>query len=187
MHPIKMSAASYTTRNPEKFEVIPTVRDPKKGALSMAQNAASPTRHMAVFFVSPDKCQSLRLIRKLMDLRLSYARTLPQRKYYSNQGQSSCAAAIERNPTRPPRTRDASSCEAPQMGQRYGEKQGFRRGPETLLPPVLVKHRRIRPLRQQIVLRISDRVRAIRSSNPRPVPRKPRAKTSCPLPRHANA
>ena len=53
------------------------VRDPKKGALNIAQSEASPTRHMTVFFVSPDKCQSPRLIRKLMDLRLPYARTLP--------------------------------------------------------------------------------------------------------------
>lgn len=65
------------TRSSENPEVTPTVSVPKKGALNIAQSDARPTRHMTVFFVSPDKCQSSRLIRKLMDLRLPYARTLP--------------------------------------------------------------------------------------------------------------
>lgn len=43
------------TRSSENPEVTPTVSVPKKGALNIAQSDARPTRHMAVFFVSPDK------------------------------------------------------------------------------------------------------------------------------------
>ena len=43
------------------------------------------------------------------------------------------------------------------MGQRCEEDRGFQEGPETLLPPTMLKRYRIRPLRQQIVFRISDR------------------------------
>ena len=49
-----MRAASYTTRNSEKLDVIPTVRDPKNGARNMAQSAPRPTRHRIAFLVSPD-------------------------------------------------------------------------------------------------------------------------------------
>lgn len=62
----------------------------------MAQNAASPTRHMAVFFVSPDKCQSLRLIRKLMGLRLPYARTLPNANLTPIKGKGHACPTMKR-------------------------------------------------------------------------------------------
>lgn len=84
------------TRSSENPEVTPTVSVPKKGALNIAQSDARPTRHMAVFFVSPDKRLFPRFtVRADSEFAPSLRENPPQRKYYSNQGQSPCTAMID--------------------------------------------------------------------------------------------